>query len=206
MQRPPHSVGIFSRQEAQLITQYALETYYRHFKLYRYAFTMRHIKQMEVRTSWLELPCDAFPSLADGVPSDLEPPEPEPPAPAPAIEVRRRPCREVSPGLISPRPAPTRRRPPPTSVRAVATDPAASSCRGPSHPALPHHLALPATSQMPPIELDANVPDDVKKAVEEQIAAQVAAMRAQLEQEYADRISRHENKIVELESKLGVEY
>ena len=59
---------------------------------------------------------------------------------------------------------------------------------------------------MPPIELDANLPADVKKAVEGQIAAQVAAMRAQLEQEYADRIARHEDKIVQLESKLGVEY
>jgi len=137
-------VGIFSRQEAQLITQYALETYYRHFKLYRYAFTMRHIMEVDLRQSWLELPPDAFPSLNDGVTSELlDEAEPaQPPASAPAVE-------------------------------------------------------------MPPIELDADVPADVKKAVEDQIAAQVTAMRAELEQQYAERFARHETKIKELEGKVG---
>ena len=35
VQRPPHSVGIFSRLESEQITQFVLDTYYRHFKLYR---------------------------------------------------------------------------------------------------------------------------------------------------------------------------
>ena len=35
VQRPPHSVGVFTLKEAQLITDFALNTYYRHFKLFR---------------------------------------------------------------------------------------------------------------------------------------------------------------------------
>lgn len=37
VQRPPHSVGVFTLKEVQLITDYALNTYYRHFKLFRCA-------------------------------------------------------------------------------------------------------------------------------------------------------------------------
>ena len=37
VQRPPHSVGVFTLKEAQLITDFALNSYYRHFKLYRCA-------------------------------------------------------------------------------------------------------------------------------------------------------------------------
>ena len=40
-----------------------------------------------------------------------------------------------------------------------------------------------------------DVPDDVKKAVEQQIGEQVAAMRQILESQYAERVSRHEAKI-----------
>jgi hypothetical protein len=131
VQRPPHSIGIFSRREANLITQFVLDTYYRHFKLYRYAFTMRHIKNIDVRTSWLELPCDAFPALTDGVAASLaDAPSPEAQPPS-SIEV----CREL---------------------------------------AVPTVLFSPALfSQMPPIEIDLNLPSDVKQAVEEQIANQV---------------------------------
>lgn len=37
VQRPPHSVGVFTLKEAQLITDFALNSYYRHFKLFRCA-------------------------------------------------------------------------------------------------------------------------------------------------------------------------
>eukprot|EP00966_Prymnesium_polylepis_P055365 1280449-Prymnesium_polylepis.1 len=131
VQRPPHSFGIFSRREANLITQFVLDTYYRHFKLYRYAFTMRHIKNIDVRTSWLELPCDAFPALTDGVAASL--------ADAPSPEAQ-----------------------PPSSIEV---------CR---ESAVPIVLFSPALfSQMPPIEIDVNLPSDVKQAVEEKIANQV---------------------------------
>lgn len=68
VQRPPHSVGIFGLNDAKAITSYALEHYFRMFQLYRYAFTMRHVKAVSLRTSWAELPPASFPPLADGVP------------------------------------------------------------------------------------------------------------------------------------------
>jgi len=141
VQRPPHSISVFSLKEAQLITDFALNTYYRHFKLFRYAFTMRHVKAITMRTCLTELPPPTFPPLLDGVDADLTP------------EAQESAAEEVP---------------------------------------------LP---DMPKIKLEVDVPDEVKKAVEEQIAAQVSAMRAMLEAQYADRIARHEQQISALEAK-----
>lgn len=80
VQRPPYSVGIFTLAEVQLITEFALTYYYAHFNLYRYAFTLKHIKEVDVRLSWAELPPATFPSLSEGVP--YEPAEPPSEAPA----------------------------------------------------------------------------------------------------------------------------
>jgi len=80
VQRPPYSVGIFTLAEVQLITEFALAYYYAHFKLYRYAFTLKHVKEVDVRTAWTELPPASFPTLNDGWP--VQPAEP--PAAAPA--------------------------------------------------------------------------------------------------------------------------
>lgn len=38
-QRPPFSLGLFSSDEVKMIMTYVLDTYFRHFKLYKYAFT-----------------------------------------------------------------------------------------------------------------------------------------------------------------------
>ena len=141
VQRPPHSVGIFSLKEVQLITDFALNTYYRHFKLFRYAFTMRHVKAITTRTCLTELPPTSFPPLLDGVDADMTPE---------AAEAEEEPA------------------------------------------------ALP---EMPEVKLDIDVPDEVKKVVEEQINAQVAAMRAMLEAQYADKFARHEEQIAALETK-----
>ena len=70
VQRPPYSVGIFQLSEVRDITQYALDSYYRNFALYRYAFTMRHVKEITTRSCWTELPPATFPSLADGLPTE----------------------------------------------------------------------------------------------------------------------------------------
>ena len=216
VQRPPHSIGLFTREDCAAITQFVLDTYYRHFKLYRcapagrlpaadtrgdararcsrrdptgaprgvlplpssreigraarprrrrrrprrpdaraasdracaaplsYAFTMRHLKSMDLRSNWLDVPPDSFPSLGDGVPWA---PEPEPPAEPPAEP------------------------PPPV--------------------------------EMPPIAIDADLPEDVKKSVEAQIGAQVEALRAQLDSQYAERFARHEAQIASMEAKLA---
>eukprot|EP00667_Euglena_gracilis_P023315 EG_transcript_26276 len=41
--RPPFSEAIFALEDVQAVTQYMLDTYYRHYKLYLYAFTPRHV-------------------------------------------------------------------------------------------------------------------------------------------------------------------
>ena len=90
VQRPPHSVGIFTLAELHRITDFALTHYYDHFKLYRYTFTLKHVKQVDVRSSWTELPPASFPSLSEGVPVEktTEPEVPEqPPSPPKPIEL-----------------------------------------------------------------------------------------------------------------------
>lgn len=39
--RPPFSCGVFSQAEMQAVLDWMLNTYYRHYKLYQYAFTKR---------------------------------------------------------------------------------------------------------------------------------------------------------------------
>jgi len=145
VQRPPHSVGIFSLAEVQQITEFALTYYYAHFKLFRYAFTLRHVKEVNVRTSLAELPPESFPSLADGMPVER--------SAAPAVEA-----------------------------------PAATPV---------------APIEVPPIQLDADVPDAVKAAVEAQIAQQVQAMRAQLDAQFSERALAHESQIKTLEAAVA---
>eukprot|EP01135_Chromosphaera_perkinsii_P012166 Nk52_evm4s2604 gene=Nk52_evmTU4s2604 len=41
VQRPPYSEKIFTLQDCKEITEYALNTYFRHFKLYKYSFTKK---------------------------------------------------------------------------------------------------------------------------------------------------------------------
>ena len=41
--RPPWSVQVFSLEDVKLITEYVTNTYYRHYKLYNYAFNKRQI-------------------------------------------------------------------------------------------------------------------------------------------------------------------
>ncbi|KAK3084051.1 hypothetical protein FSP39_007373 [Pinctada imbricata] len=37
--RPPHSIELFTPDEVRKITEYTVNTYFRHFKMYKYAFT-----------------------------------------------------------------------------------------------------------------------------------------------------------------------
>ncbi len=41
VQRPPYSIGLFTLAEMKAILAWILDTYYRHYKLYMYAFTDR---------------------------------------------------------------------------------------------------------------------------------------------------------------------
>ena len=83
VQRPPYSVGVFTLHDAQTLTAHALDTYFRHFKLYRYAFTMQHAKELALRNSWVEVPPSSLPPLGDMVAQEEEEAEAE----AEAVEV-----------------------------------------------------------------------------------------------------------------------
>lgn len=39
--RPPYSISLFTLHQVKLITDYILETYFKHFKMYKFAFTKR---------------------------------------------------------------------------------------------------------------------------------------------------------------------
>lgn len=41
VQRPPYSIGLFTFAEMQRIMDWMLDSYYRHYKLYQYAYTNR---------------------------------------------------------------------------------------------------------------------------------------------------------------------
>ena len=71
VQRPPYSVGIFTLNEARLLTTYALDNYFRHFSLFRFGFTLKHEKHITLRTSYIEQPAASFAPLSEAVP--LEP-------------------------------------------------------------------------------------------------------------------------------------
>lgn len=58
--RPPFSAQIFSMNDAKLVTEYMLQTYFRQYKLYSYAFTPREVA--EVRTVSFSVPHRVPPS------------------------------------------------------------------------------------------------------------------------------------------------
>jgi len=47
VQRPPYSIGLFTLQEYKKVLEWALDTYYRHYKLYQYCFTDRVVVTVE---------------------------------------------------------------------------------------------------------------------------------------------------------------
>ncbi len=62
--RPPFSVGLFSSAQVRDLSEYVLKSYFKHFKLYKYAFTKRvHLK---LTIGYPEVPVSPEPtSLAD---------------------------------------------------------------------------------------------------------------------------------------------
>ena len=69
--RPPYSLGILNFAEMKDMTEYALSTYFRYYKLYQYAFT--DLIRMDIRpaTPVLETPgANAFESLGVAYPQE----------------------------------------------------------------------------------------------------------------------------------------
>lgn len=65
--RPPYSLGIFSFAEMKDMSEYVLSAYYRHYKLYQYAFTDLVKMDVELAKPILETP-QAFESLGMAIP------------------------------------------------------------------------------------------------------------------------------------------
>ncbi|KIY95560.1 hypothetical protein MNEG_12403, partial [Monoraphidium neglectum] len=68
VQRPPFSIGVFAQHETRAVLQWFISSYYRHYKLYQYAFTDRVTLDVSTRHPW-ELveapPCP--PPLAEAI-------------------------------------------------------------------------------------------------------------------------------------------
>lgn len=67
--RPPYSLGIFSFAEMKDMSEYVLSTYYRHYKLYQYAYTDLLRMDIEPAKPVLETPV-AFASLGLAIPAE----------------------------------------------------------------------------------------------------------------------------------------
>ncbi|CAG2242615.1 unnamed protein product [Mytilus edulis] len=66
--RPPHSIELFNADEVRKITEYTVNTYFRHFKMYKYAFTP--LVRLDLSLSYVGLPVTPPPS--EGKPSYAE--------------------------------------------------------------------------------------------------------------------------------------
>lgn len=64
VQRPPWSVGVFSVEDAKRITQYCTDTFFKHYMLYKYAFTTRKTLTFQSRHSYTAIP-PIFPPLSE---------------------------------------------------------------------------------------------------------------------------------------------
>ncbi|XP_052801240.1 cilia- and flagella-associated protein 119-like isoform X2 [Mya arenaria] len=85
--RPPHSIELFSADQVRLVTEYTVNTYFRHFKMYKYAFTP--LVRLDLSINYVGMPPTPPPTEADEgeaageeIPVETEP-EPEPPAQSP---------------------------------------------------------------------------------------------------------------------------
>ncbi|XP_053117523.1 cilia- and flagella-associated protein 119 [Hemicordylus capensis] len=54
IRRPPFSIDLFNQDQLVLITDYVINTYFRHFKLYKYAFTPQ--VRLDISFSYIGLP------------------------------------------------------------------------------------------------------------------------------------------------------
>jgi len=100
MQRPPYSVGVFSVEQVQAITDYALNSYFRHFNMYKYAFTPK--VRMDIKFHYDGAPPTPEPEAEPGLPEETEPEERESPAteespvdPAPEVTEEMKQLQEV---------------------------------------------------------------------------------------------------------------
>ncbi|KAL3856756.1 hypothetical protein ACJMK2_011477 [Sinanodonta woodiana] len=68
--RPPHSIELFTADHVRMITEYTVNTYFRHFKMYKYAFTP--LVRLDLTLSYVGIPETPPPSEADEPDAGLE--------------------------------------------------------------------------------------------------------------------------------------
>ncbi|KAL4223699.1 hypothetical protein ACF0H5_017167 [Mactra antiquata] len=61
--RPPHSIELFSADQVRLVTEYTVNSYFRHFKMYKYAFTP--LVRLDLSINYIGIPPTPAPSEAD---------------------------------------------------------------------------------------------------------------------------------------------
>ncbi len=64
IKRPPHSLAIFSLTDVKKIDLFALDTFYRHFDMYKYALTVKDMLHLTTE-KMMEVPKPAFCELND---------------------------------------------------------------------------------------------------------------------------------------------
>ncbi len=62
LHRPPFSAGVFPQQQAPQLLAWALSSYYRHYKLYQYAFTPRVTLELSSHAAGAEVEAPAQPA------------------------------------------------------------------------------------------------------------------------------------------------
>uniref|UniRef100_A0A8D0H233 Cilia and flagella associated protein 119 n=1 Tax=Sphenodon punctatus TaxID=8508 RepID=A0A8D0H233_SPHPU len=62
IQRPPFSIDLFTQEQLAVITDYVVNTYFRHFKLYKYAFTPQ--VRLDVSLAYVGMP-EAEPTVEE---------------------------------------------------------------------------------------------------------------------------------------------
>ncbi|XP_038059400.1 coiled-coil domain-containing protein 189-like isoform X2 [Patiria miniata] len=68
VKRPPWSINLFSPDQVHQITEYVLNTYFRHYKLYKYVFTP--MVRLDLSISYAGMPETPVPSEAGDVEAD----------------------------------------------------------------------------------------------------------------------------------------
>ncbi|XP_060569560.1 cilia- and flagella-associated protein 119-like isoform X2 [Ruditapes philippinarum] len=58
--RPPHSIELFTADQVRLITEYTVNSYFRHFKMYKYAFTP--MVRLDLSINYVGIPPTPVPS------------------------------------------------------------------------------------------------------------------------------------------------
>ncbi|XP_071093016.1 cilia- and flagella-associated protein 119-like [Haliotis cracherodii] len=66
--RPPHSIELFSADEVRKMTEYTINTYFRHFKMYKYAFTP--LVRLDLAINYIGLPMPSPPPSEAGDKAD----------------------------------------------------------------------------------------------------------------------------------------